>query len=403
MNRHTTLALLLLCFGFANAALAKDPPARFTGPWDVARLKNKTPEAEWGRIDGLTQEVFYAGEKFGGKPTRVFGYYARPAEGEGPFPAMLLVHGGGGKAFAEWATLWAERGYAALAMNLAGHGPDGQRLPDGGPEQSDEFKFRSFAESEASETWTYHAVADVLLAHSLLASRPEVDAKRIGVTGISWGGYLTCIIAGVDDRLKVAVPVYGCGFLDENSVWLPRFADMAAEQRKQWVGTFDPSKYLPGVSCPILFVNGTNDFAYPMDSYRKSYRAVPGRTDLSVQVRLPHGHPQGWAPPEIGLYVDSVLKQGLPLPRLSRLETKDSVASCTVDSKVEVAKAQLHYTTDTVEWQKRDWKSIDVSLADGRVTAQIPTARPIVYYLTVTDERGAIVSTDHAELKKNRD
>jgi len=29
------------------------------------------------------------------------------------------------------------------------------------------------------------------------------------VTGISWGGYLTCIVAGIDDRLKAAVPVYG--------------------------------------------------------------------------------------------------------------------------------------------------------------------------------------------------
>lgn len=398
MNHRATTAVLLLFVFSTHVAAAKNPPDRFTGPWDVARLQATTPKAEWGKKAGLTQEVFYAGEKFGGQPTRVFGYYARPAEGEAPFPAMLLVHGGGGKAFAEWATLWAQRGYVALAMDLAGHGPDGQRLPDGGPDQSDEAKFRPFAENEASEMWTYHAVADVLLAHSLLASRPEVDARRIGVTGISWGGYLTCIIAGVDDRLKVAVPVYGCGFLDENSVWLPRFAGMPADQRKQWVNTFDPSKYLPGVSCPILFLNGTNDFAYPLDSYRKSYRAVPGRVDLSVQVRLPHGHPQGWAPPEIGLYVDSVLKQGQPLPRLGRLETKDGVASCTVDSKVEVAKAQLHYTADSGEWQKRDWQSIDASLADGRAAAQIPSARPIVYYLTVTDARGAIVSTDHAEL-----
>ena len=42
----------------------------------------------------------------------------------------------------------------------------------------------------------------------LLRAQPDVDAARIGLTGISWGGYLTCITAGVDDRFRFAVPVY---------------------------------------------------------------------------------------------------------------------------------------------------------------------------------------------------
>ena len=55
-------------------------------------------------------------------------------------------------------------------------------------------------------------MADVIRGVSLLASLPDVDSKRLGITGISWGGYLTCIVASLDDRLRVAVPVYGCGF-----------------------------------------------------------------------------------------------------------------------------------------------------------------------------------------------
>ena len=139
------------------------------------------------------------------------------------------------------------------------------------------------------------------------------------MTGISWGGYLTCIVAGIDDRVKVAVPVYGCGFLDEDSFWVePRFQKMGPEKTKRWVELFDPSRYLPGVTCPILFVNGTNDFAYPLGSYQKSYRLVTkAPVDLCVTVNMPHGHEPGWAPREIGLFVDSVLKGGTPLPRLS--------------------------------------------------------------------------------------
>ena len=92
----------------------------------------------------------------------------------------------------------------------------------------------------------------------MLATRPEVDRERIGITGISWGGYLTCIVAGIDDRLKCAVPVYGCGFLGDNSAWVDRLAKMPAAQSKLWLDEFDPSKYLGGATCLMLFVNGTN-------------------------------------------------------------------------------------------------------------------------------------------------
>src|SRR5258708_7659562 len=227
---------------------------RFAGPWNLTAL-HAVPMATFGPRSNLVQDVYYEGEPFQGKPTRIFAYYARPAMGSGPFPAMLLVHGGGGKAFREWAEHWAQRGYVALAMDLAGNGPDG-RLPDGGPDQNDQNKFRDFTDADANQMWSYHAVAAVIRGHSLLAAQKEVDRNRIGITGIRWGGYLTCIVAGLDDRLKVAVPVYGCGFLNDNSAWLGKFTQMSEAQRKRWVDNFDPSKYLSGVNCPILFLNG---------------------------------------------------------------------------------------------------------------------------------------------------
>ncbi len=314
----------------APGVLAKDPAVALPqtsiagpkqiGPWNLASLR-RVPRATWGSKKGLVQEVYYQGEPFQGKPTRVFAYYGRPAEGNRPFPAVLLVHGGGGVAFPAWAEHWAKRGYVALAMDLAGNGPDGHkgRLADGGPDQSDVTKFRNFEDRDVREMWTYHAVADVLLGHSLLADRPEVDKDRIAVTGISWGGYLTCIIAGVDDRLKAAVPVYGCGFLHENSYWKdPNFSKMSAAQRKRWVEYFDPSRYLGGARCPMLFVAGTNDFAYPLDSYQKSYGLVPGPVTLSIQINRPHGH--YWHFREVDAFIDNHLAGGKPLATVSPMK-----------------------------------------------------------------------------------
>lgn len=392
-------ALVLIAVSTAALVARAEPAERFTGPWNVAALA-EAPPATWGAVQGRLQEVYYQGEPRHGRPTRVFAYCARP-EGPGPFPAMLLVHGGGGTAFAQWAELWAQRGYVALAMDLAGCGPDQKPLPDGGPDQTDATKFANFSDAEVKDMWTYHAVAAILRGHALLASLPEVDPQRVGITGISWGGYLTCIVAGIDARLKVAVPVYGCGFLHEDSDvgWLGYFSRMTPEQRERWVGNFDPSRYLPGVTCPIFFLNGTNDTAYPLPSHRKCWELVQAPKTLRIAVRMPHGHPEGWSPQEIGLFVDSVLKGGPPLAQLGPLEREGRQARATYTAQVPVVQGQLHYTTDQQPvWNQRKWESVEAVLSDGQVTATLPDARPLVFYLSVTDQRGAMVSTEYRVL-----
>ncbi|MGB9687349.1 acetylxylan esterase [Thermogutta sp.] len=361
------------------------------GPWDTDVLF-QPPRVEWSEEKDGVRELYYQGEPYQGRPTRVYAVYAQPP-GAGPFPAMVCVHGGGGTAFQEWVRLWAERGYAAISMDLAGCGPHHQRLPDGGPDQSDESKFRSFDEDSVTDMWTYHAVAAVIRAHSLLRSLPQIDAQRIGVTGISWGGYLTCIVAGVDNRFRLAIPVYGCGFLHENSVWLPRFEKMPPEQRERWIQFFDPSQYLGRVRCPIFFLNGTNDFAYPLDSYRKSYDLVPGEKFIRIEVRMKHSHPDGWAPPEIGLFADSLLKGGQPLPRLSPLHRENQTVWCEVTSALPLKQAHLNYTIDGGRWQDRQWTSIPAKLERDCVVAELPPEQLTAYYVDVVDERGAMIST----------
>ncbi len=385
MPRHAWIVALLLLAGTARAA--------DRGPWDLDALR-KPPKVTYA-ARGAVSSLYYESEPYRGKPTRVFAYLARPAKVEGKAPAMVLVHGGGGTAFRQWAELWAKRGYVALAMDLAGHGPDGKRLPDGGPGQSDREKF--FCDGKVVDFWSYHAVAAVIRGVSLLSSLPEVDADRVGLTGISWGGYLTCIVAGLDDRLKVAVPVYGCGFIHANSVWNGTFARLKPDRRKLWVDNFEPSRYLGRARMPMLFVNGTNDFAYPLDSYRKSYRLVKDRT-LCVTIRLPHGHPQGWAPVEIGLFVDQHLRKGKPLARITDVQREGKTVTVRFDSKAPIRSAALCYTSDGGPWQKRLWKSLPLKVEAGRVQAELPTARPLVYFVTLTDDRKATVSTEHEEL-----
>lgn len=384
------IAALVLVLTFGTARAAETPPL-----WNASRLL-RAPSVVWGVSTGLTQEVYYQGEPLGGQPTRVFAYYGRPAEGLGPFPAMLLVHGGGGRAFREWAEHWAKRGYVALAMDLSGNGPGG-RMADGGPDQGDDIKFQPFTDAEVREMWTYHAVAAVLRGHGLLLAQPEVDWRHIGVTGISWGGYLTCIVAGVDPWLKVAVPVYGCGFLHDNSVWLEsRFQRMPADLRERWVYWFDPSQYLPGVLCPILFFNGSNDFAYPLDSYRRSFELVPADKTLSVVIALPHGHI--WNFPEVDAFVDRAMGRGEPFPRLEAKPAPPGHLRAQLSHAQIPVKARLHYTTDQGAWQQRLWQATEAMVRGRSVESILPTTRPLAAFIAIEDARGLRVSTPHVEL-----
>ena len=120
-------ASLMLSASGGEEAMGKKNPADF---WKASELF-RTPEFESvdqkypdSREDGV-QAITYSGLPLNGKPTKVFAYLGYP-EGpvpQGGFPAVVLVHGGGGTAFAKYVRIWNRRGYAAIAMDLYGTRP----------------------------------------------------------------------------------------------------------------------------------------------------------------------------------------------------------------------------------------------------------------------------------------
>src|ERR1043165_6727457 len=111
---RTSLLVLLL----ARAAAAQSS-------WDVDALSKAPKAADCEKpAPSAMRAVLYEGPAWKGNPTRVFAWIGLPkTEGPGKVPGMVLVHGGGGTAFADWAKLWTDRGYAAIAMDLCGCRP----------------------------------------------------------------------------------------------------------------------------------------------------------------------------------------------------------------------------------------------------------------------------------------
>ncbi|MBE0535356.1 MAG: prolyl oligopeptidase family serine peptidase [Phycisphaerae bacterium] len=379
------------------------------GPiWDMAALRRPPAvrQAEGFAEPGL-RAVYYEGLPWKGNTTRAFAWIGLPPNAaQYPAPGIVLVHGGGGTAFAEWVRLWVDRGYAAIAMDTCGCTPRGsygnwQRHEHGGPPGWGGF---DQVDEPTGDQWTFQAIANVVLAHSLLASLPEVDANRIGITGISWGGYLTCIAAGVDDRFKFAVPVYGCGFLGENSTWLGTFERMGDKKSTKWLQLWDPSVYLSQARMPMLWVTGTNDFAYPMDSLQKSYRLPKGPRTLSVRVRMAHAHGgPGENPEEIRALADSITGRATALPAFGNQGVTEAAAWAHFKSAQTIDRAELNYTTDSGPWKERRWQSVSarIDLAAERVEADLP-AGTAVYYFNLISKDGLVVSSEHVTLPPQR-
>lgn len=351
------------------------------------------------------QSLFFAALPYQDRPTTTFAYLGIPPHAAGEkLPAILLLHGGGGTAFDQWVHMWTARGYVAIAPDVCGAVPvrvagskSWQRHdPTSGPPGWDPFPEIS---RPIQDQWPYQALADAMLSVSLLRSLPDVDPERVGVTGISWGGYLTCMLPAVDERLKFAAPVYGCGFIDQ-CVWRPDLDKLPAGQKQLWLDCWDPRHYLPDVKVPLLWVDSTNDKAYPLDALQLSRRLPRGPGCFSVIPRMVHNHPVGQAPEILRTFADAVVSQGPPLPTIA-LEPADDgkTARATFTSPAEVAKVELLYTTDAGPWAERAWQSLPATVDPAARTASAPLPpKATACFFNLTDARGLTVSTEYREV-----
>jgi hypothetical protein len=195
--------------------------------------------------------------------------------------------------------------------------------------------------------------------------------------------------------------VYGCGFLQQNSAdeWMKIFADMTPAQRQAWHDRCDPSVYLGHVTIPMLFVSGTNDFAYPLDILEMSCSLPAEDVSRCIKVEMSHGHEFGWAPQEIGIFADQHLKNGEGLPTLDSTNFIDGWISSRFTSRAPIPRGFLLYTKDLGKLQDRKWHTVPATVTDCEVGATVPE-NVSACFLAIEDDRGAYVSSPYLELKK---
>ncbi len=234
----------------------------------------------------------YLLEKFefdNGAGATVPGYLLIPNDGKLKHPAIYYCHWHGGnydlgkqEIFTTHHTpqvpaeVLTSQGYVVIAIDTYCFGERSGKGPDG----SDEKGSAEELTSSKYELWMGRSlwgmmVRDDLMALEYLFSRPEVDIRKVAVTGISMGATRSWWMMALDDRIKTGVAV-GC---------LTRYQELISEKKLKNHGIY---YYVPGVlkhfdteaiisliaPRPILFMTGDEDVGSPVAGIRKIETAV---------------------------------------------------------------------------------------------------------------------------------
>jgi dipeptidyl aminopeptidase/acylaminoacyl peptidase len=201
------------------------------------------------------------------------------------YPLILSIHGGphgmSGWAFNPTFQVYAARGYVVLYLNPRGSSGYGQRFSDGTLNQ-----------------WGGGDYKDLMLGvDEALRKNSWIDQSRMGVTGGSYGGFMTNWIITQTPRFKAAVSVASVSNLisfystslyqDLVHAEFGGFPWDNYEQLWQW----SPLRYVKQAQTPTLFIHGEQDNDVHITQAEEMYTALKRRGVESVLVRYPReGH-----------------------------------------------------------------------------------------------------------------
>jgi len=314
VNQLRTRGLCLLAAALCASALTgAQPPS----PWadvehTITQPVQVKPIKKWTK-DGAELESFrFNSHQWDGKWIWAYAIYGKP-KGDGPFPAILHIHGGGQTASEANVLDWTRQGYAVMTFDWTGAGGRAKRpaeiitpLPPGvASPRTDKPTIRH------SKVW--HAVLIARRALTQLVSRPEVDAGRVGSYGISWGGYTMWLVNGVDRRLKAACAIYGCGIVAARE-------ESAKNIGQEWRDAFEPIHYASRQGAPILYLGATNDFF----GWVPTYAAVAAEAPVEQRSAWTVNEDHHIAPAAATAYrwMDCHVRGGPPMPPEPTIQLK---------------------------------------------------------------------------------
>jgi dipeptidyl aminopeptidase/acylaminoacyl peptidase len=256
--------------------------------------------------------------------TEVEGWYYPPLNGAkapASVPMILAIHGGPhgsyGYGFNAAFQIQSARGYATLAINPRGSSGYGQAFSDG-----------------TLLNWGGSDYKDLMAGVDYaLKAKPELDAQRLGVTGGSYGGFMTNWVITQTKRFKAAVSIASVSNL-VSFYATSLYQDLVHAEFDgfPWSGdnyellwNWSPIAHVKQVTTPTLFIHGEQDNDVHITEAEQMYTALRRRGVEAELARYPReGH--GFREPKHNLdrtertltWFDRFLKPDASRPTASR-------------------------------------------------------------------------------------
>lgn len=263
------------------AATSEQPYDLFTLPWSGGELQPlvSTNQELLAEVSiAPTERISFAGSD----GWEVEGWLVRPLHAEGPYPLILHVHGGPysawGSSFYFQAQALAGAGYASLYVNprgSKGYGLDFAQAAD----------------------WGEKDFLDLMAAIDAVLATGQADPQRLGITGISYGGFMTNWALGHTDRFAAAVSVNGVsnlismyGTSDVGALWLgAQYGRLwKSEEAWAWYRAHSPITYVENFSTPLLLLQSENDYRCPIEQGEQLFAALCARRQTVELIRFPN-------------------------------------------------------------------------------------------------------------------
>lgn len=351
------------------------------------------------------KEFRYTSSVFDGEPTRVHAVYAAPdnADKDHRVPGIIMTHGvfgairgADGRYWGALSTL-VKAGYAVLFFDwypdFAHNAKPDQPITWTTFGKLDYFGLERWMRrgGDFKESVHYQAMMAGRRGVSWLSTQSEVDAQKIGVTGASYGGIFSSLLAAIDPRIKAAAPaVYtsGFGLKEEGYNALP--SGWSEREAQAWRNRFDSEGLLAKRKIPILYTVGANDSTFSLTKAMQVFAAMNEPKHLLIGPNRGHDY---WDFEQTILFFDHALKNQMPRSDLGGvlLQRDGGNARATVKVKNQTpAKVEISFASvfeidpdqgvSTIPADVWKWQTVQAKPgANGEYSATfpLPVMRPV--------------------------
>jgi dipeptidyl aminopeptidase/acylaminoacyl peptidase len=280
-------------FAAAERGSFETPPEIWAGPigdWRQLTRNNSAQTATWGKAENLewTNEGF-----------NIQGWLLTPAKVESgkKYPMVVLIHGGpAGAVTPEWPASFgmsraiiaalSSRGYYVLMPN-----------PRGSYGQGEEFTRANVKDFGGGD------LRDTLAGVDAAIKKYPIDPERLGVTGWSYGGYMTMWTVTQTNRFRAAVAgagianwqsYYGQNLIDQ---WMIPFFGASVYDDITVYEKSSPIRYIKNVRTPTLVIAGERDAECPPSQSYEFWHALK-TLDVPTQLIIYPGEGHLFIEPE---------------------------------------------------------------------------------------------------------